>query len=248
MRLLLLRFLATACLMGATSAAGFCASAPNADDDMVDPATQADPAEPVNRLIFKLNMVIDHNLTGPIARAYKDNMPDVVQTGVHNFLTNLEEPKVVVNDLLQGNVRRALSAGTRFVMNTTAGAVGLVDVGAGVGLPHHEADFGQTFGVWGVGTGPAVQIPLLGPSNVRDTAGTVAGFFANPLSFIPGGTVATIQTGAIGGNVVDGRAQVLNGTDQLEKSSLDYYATLRSVAAQRRDKLVEEGRKGDPFP
>lgn len=248
MRLLLLRFLATACLLGATNTAGFCASPADADDDTADASTLSDPAEPLNRAIFRLNMVIDHALVRPVARAYKDNMPEVVQTGVHNFLTNLDEPKVMVNDLLQGNVRRALSAGTRFVMNTTAGAVGLVDVGAGVGLPHHDADFGQTFGVWGVGAGPAVQLPLLGPSNIRDTAGTVAGFFGNPLSFIPGGTAATIQTSATGAGVVDGRAQVVNGTDELEKSSLDYYATLRSVAAQRRDSLVEEGRKGDLPP
>jgi phospholipid-binding lipoprotein MlaA len=111
--------------------------------------------------------------------------------------------------------------------------------------PRHNADFGQTLGVWGIGPGPAVQLPLFGPSNVRDGVGTLVGVVANPVSFIPGGAAAAI--GAAGGGIglVDRRAGLLDTTDSLEKTSLDYYATLRSAAAQRRAALVREGRVGD---
>lgn len=206
-----------------------------------------DPAEPVNRVVFDGNQFVDRNLISPVARAYRDHLPRRVQTSVGNFVKNLGEPRVLVNDVLQGNVRRAGNTTGRFVVNTTVGVAGLFDVATDWGMPRHQADFGQTFGVWGIGPGPAVQLPLLGHSNARDTVGTVVGFVANPVGFM-GDTIETVNLVGTGLGVVDGRAAVLHMTDDLQAKSLDYYAVLRSLTAQRRDALVADGVKGEVAP
>jgi phospholipid-binding lipoprotein MlaA len=204
-----------------------------------------DPGEPVNRGIFAGNQFLDRNIVSPVARGYRDYVPQRVRSSAGSFARNLREPVVLVNDLFQGNVTRAWNTTQRFAVNTTVGVAGLFEVAEGWDLPHHDADFGQTFGVWGVGAGPSVQLPLLGPSNARDTAGTVLSFVASPLSFVPGSAMSAISMAGTGVRVVDGRANLLETTDSLEASSLDYYATLRSAQAQRRAKLVEEGVQGD---
>jgi phospholipid-binding lipoprotein MlaA len=221
-----------------------CASVPT------DPEARAaydhanDPAEPTNRAIFAGNQFVDRNALRPVARAYDDYVPTGVRNSVHNFVSNLKEPAIAVNDVLQANFSRAWNTTQRFVINSTVGGAGLFDVASDWDRPHHDADFGQTFGVWGIGAGPSVQLPLFGPSNVRDTIGKAVGFVANPLGFIPGGTMSTIEMGGSGAGIVDGRANLLSTTDALEKTSLDYYATLRSIEAQRRAEFVEEGKAG----
>src|SRR6266404_7416188 len=179
-----------------------------------------DPAEPTNRTIFAGNQFVDRNALRPVARAYEDYVPSRVRKSLHNFVSNLKEPAIAVNDVLQANFSRAWNTTQRFVINTTVGGAGLFDVASDWNRPHHDADFGQTFGVWGIDTGPSVQLPLFGPSNVRDTVGKAVSFFANPLSFIPGGTMSTIEFGGTGVGVVDGRADLLSKTDALEKTSL----------------------------
>lgn len=213
------------------------------------PATETgevyDPGETVNRGVFAANQVLDKGVLQPVARGYRSYLPQGVRQGVGNFAGNLQEPVVLANDLLQGNVTRAWTTARRFAVNTTIGVVGLIDVAEDWDLPGHRADFGQTFGVWGIGPGPAVQLPLLGPSNARDATGTMIGFLANPLSFIPGDAVATASLAGTGARVVDGRAELLDATDALEAESLDYYAALRSAQAQQRARLVAEGRRGE---
>jgi phospholipid-binding lipoprotein MlaA len=235
MRLLLQRFvvavflLEAACTNGQTTTADI--SAPAAalrDQAPVEDARPNDPAEGTNRKIFGFNMAVDRNVTKPVAEAYENHVPDGVRHGVHNFVTNLDEPKVFV----------------RFLLNSTVGLAGIFDVAGSLNLPHHEADFGETFGVWGIGPGPAVQLPLLGASDVRDSVGTVLGFVANPLMQVPGGAITVISAVGAGGGVVDGRAQILDASNALEKNSVDYYAAVRSVTAQRRAALVEDGRIG----
>ena len=223
---------------------GACAAAP------ADPAAHAefdganDPAEPTNRKVFAANQYVDRNALQPVARSYQDNVPGGVRQGIHNFTSNLGQPGIAVNDLLQGNVSRAWNTTQRFAINTTVGGAGLFDVATGWNRPAHQADFGQTLGVWGMGTGPSVQLPLLGPSNVRDAVGTVGGLVLNPANLLTGGAAvaATVVSGGLG--AVDGRAGLLATTDSLQQGSLDYYATLRSVSAQRRAALVQEGREG----
>jgi phospholipid-binding lipoprotein MlaA len=201
-----------------------------------------DPAEPTNRVIFDGNQWFDRNALQPAARAYQEYVPGGVRNGLRNFSQNLKAPFVLVNDVLQGNMTRAWTTTQRFVVNTTVGGAGLFDVASDWDLPAHEADFGQTLGVWGVGTGPSVQLPLLGPSNLRDTAGTAFGFFGDPVAYIPG--VQIVQLPGAGIGMFDERARMLRVTDDLEKNSVDYYVALRSLSAQRRAALVEEGKTG----
>ena len=211
-------------------------------------SSNPDPAESANRAVFAGNQFVDRHLLKPVAEAYEDNVPGSVRQSLHNFAANLGEPSVLVNDVLQGNAGRAWTTMRRFVVNTTVGGVGLFDPATGWGLAYHDADFGQTFGVWGAGPGPDVQLPLLGFSNVRDTVGLAIGSVANPLGQFSGGAVTGVRTAATGIGAVDSRAEAIPATDLLERSSVDYYAALRSVTAQRRARLVEQGRSGELSP
>jgi phospholipid-binding lipoprotein MlaA len=201
-----------------------------------------DPAEPTNRVIFDGNQWVDRNALQPVARTYQEYVPGGVRDSVSNFGQNLGQPLVLVNDVLQGNMSRAWTTTQRFVVNTTVGGVGLFDVASDWDLPGHEADFGQTLGVWGVGPGPYVQLPLLGPSNLRDSAGTAFGILGDPVGYVPG--IQVIQTSSAVVGAVDGRARMLSVTDDLEKNSVDYYAALRSMYAQHRANFIEEGKSG----
>lgn len=234
-------FLALAGLL----ACGACAGPRRTVDPADAEATPNDPAEPVNRTVFAGNQYLDRNVLRPVATAYHDNVPEPARNGIHNFVTNLTEPRIMVNDLLQGNVTRALNTAGRFVINSTIGGAGFFDIArSSLGLPHHDADFGQTLGVWGIGPGPVVELPLLGPSNLRDTIGRALGFATNPLVFIPGAAMAGISTAARPASALDDRERLLPATNALEAGSLDYYAALRSANEQRRARLVEEGRAG----
>jgi phospholipid-binding lipoprotein MlaA len=205
-----------------------------------------DPAEAINREIFKANKFFDDTILKPVARAYVERVSPEMRQGIHNLANNVGEPVVFANDVLQGNVERALNTTQRFAVNTTIGIVGFVDVADAWGRPHHYADLGQTFGVWGIPAGPAVQIPILGPSDLRDAFGlattSVAGTFALQ------GTIGTVVSYTqFGGTVVDDfdyRSKLLPNTDALEKNSKDLYASIRLVKAQLRAKLVEEGKAG----
>jgi phospholipid-binding lipoprotein MlaA len=220
-----------------------CAAAPHGSATVDDVDTDHDPAEPVNRAIFKANVAADHAVMKPVAQAYTDHMPEGVQQGIHNVVQNLKEPAVAVNDALQGNVKQAWQSVQRLAVNSTVGVAGIFDVAEKIGVPPHKADFGQTLGVWGVGEGPFVELPLLGPSNARDAVGTVVDMAMNPLTYV-GGAPATYAGVATGGaNVVDTRAQHLHDLDELERNSLDYYATLRSVYRQHRDAEISAAKQ-----
>ncbi|MFZ1108930.1 MAG: VacJ family lipoprotein [Rhodomicrobium sp.] len=218
----------------------------------VDPIEQGkvdaanDPAEPVNREIFKFNKLFDDYVLKPVARAYVEGLPKDVRQGINNFTNNIGEPVTLANDVLQGNAGRAWNTTQRFAVNTTIGVAGVVDVAGAWGREYHYADLGQTLGVWGVGPGPIVQIPLLGPSNLRDAFGlgatSVASAFA--LQGTIGTAVSYTQLGATAVEDVDYRAKFLPNTDALEKSSQDLYASIRLIKAQLRAKHVEEGKAG----
>jgi phospholipid-binding lipoprotein MlaA len=234
-----------AAIFGVLLCCGGCASAPKGEAAADEAESDNDPAEGVNRAIFKANLGVDRAVMKPVAKAYREHLPDAVQTGVHNVVQNLKEPAVAVNDLLQGNVGNAWQSVQRLAVNTTIGAAGVVDVAAKWGLPPHKADFGQTLGVWGVGEGPYIQLPLLGPSNPRDALGTAVDLALNPLTFV-GGAPATYAGVATGGaNAVDKRAEHLEDLDALERNSLDYYAALRSVYRQHREAEINAA-KGPP--
>jgi phospholipid-binding lipoprotein MlaA len=225
---------------------GCAATTPTASTTADDADTEHDPAEPVNRAIFKVNVAADHAVMRPVAQAYVDHVPEGVQKGIHNVVQNLKEPAVAVNDALQGNVNQAWQSVQRLAVNSTVGVAGIFDVASQLGLPPHKADFGQTLAVWGVGEGPFVELPLLGPSNARDTVGTAVDMALNPLTFVGGApaTYAGVATGSA--NVVDVRSQHLHDLDELERNSLDYYATLRSVYRQHRDAEISAAKQPPP--
>lgn len=217
-----------------------CASAPPTPPGPCDNIsyTLHDPAEPVNRGIFAFNRALDDYALAPIARGYR-YLPEFFQAGVHNFVANFGEPKVFINDLLQGNGERSVTTFGRFVINTTVGIVGLIDVSGKMGIERHKADFGQTFGVWNIANGPIVELPLFGTGNLRDATGRVLGFMVSPLG--DSDTVETLGTINTVGGIVDGRAEALPLTDQLRKQP-DYYLALRDTVAQKRANFVVEGK------
>jgi phospholipid-binding lipoprotein MlaA len=222
-----------------------CAHVPADPEARAEYELNNDPAEPTNRTIFAGNQFLDRHVLKPVARGYEDYIPGRARASLHNFVSNLGQPAVAVNDLLQGNVSRAWNTTQRFAINTTVGGAGLFDVASDWDRPAHKADFGQTLGVWGVGPGPVVQLPLFGASNLRDSVGKVADLVTDPANFVPGGAaVAAVRTSSGTVGFVDTRANLLGTTDALESTSLDYYATLRSVTAQRRAALVSDGRIG----
>ena len=238
------RIIATSIFIMSMLALVACAHAPKDPEARAAYERTNDPAEPTNRKIFAGNQFVDHHAVQPVARGYEHYVPNRVQKSIHNFADNLSQPGVAVNDILQGNMTRAWNTTQRFGLNTTIGGLGLFDVATDWDRPGHSADFGQTLGVWGVGPGPAVQLPLLGPSNVRDSVGKIVDFATKPTNYIPGGAVATVSMASTGLGVVDSRAQLLPTTDMLEKSSVDYYAATRSAAAQHRAALVSDGKQG----
>jgi phospholipid-binding lipoprotein MlaA len=238
----------SAVVLGTLLCCGGCASSQRDAPAVDDTDAEHDPAEPVNRVIFKVNVAADHAVMKPVAQAYVDYVPDGVQTGIHNVVQNLKEPAVAVNDALQGNVEQAWQSVRRLAINSTVGVAGIFDVAANLGLPPQKADFGQTLGVWGVGEGPFVELPLLGPSNARDTVGTVVDFALNPLTYVGGAPATYASVGTGGANAVDTRAQHLHDLDELERNSLDYYATLRSVYRQHRDAEISAAKQPEKPP
>lgn len=219
-----------------------CATRPPAEDQEAVAAYEEvnDPLEPMNRAIFSFNQFADGILIKPLAIMYRMLIPPEVRSGVNNFLENLRAPVYFANDLMQGETDRAFITFKRFVINSTAGGAGFVDVADDFGIESHREDFGQTIAVWGAGEGAYVMLPLLGPSNVRDTTGLVVDSFLDPLVyFVP--TEALIARTLVRG--IDAREGVLDTLDEIERTSLDYYATLRSLYRQHRD---DEIRNGEP--
>ncbi|WDY59999.1 MlaA family lipoprotein [Pseudomonas sp. PSKL.D1] len=207
------------------------------------PATYqiSDPVEPVNRAVFAFNRGFDDYLMAPAARGYQA-LPGFTRQGVHNFSANFGEPVVFVNDLLQGNGQWAMTSLARFIFNTTFGVAGLIDVSGEMGLPRHTSDFGQTFGVWGVADGPIVELPVLGSSNLRDAGGRALTWVANPIGDYSH-TLATLNTVATAGGMVDARAAALPVTDLLLNAP-DSYLAMRNFTALQRATVVAEGKAG----
>lgn len=203
-----------------------------------------DPLEPFNRHTQSGFLWVDEQVLHPVTSAYVGKVPEGVRRAIHNALANLGLPQVIVNDLLQGNPRRSAGALARLVLNSTAGLGGLFDVASDAGLPPHDSDFGQTFGVWGIGEGPYLFLPFFGPSNPRDALGTALTIVTNPAILLGGGDAAMMIGGEIGAGAVDRRA--LNGAalDRLRTESFDFYSTLREAYRQNRAYRIEQGRNG----
>ena len=209
----------------------------------------SDPIEPVNRVIHGFNGVVDTFAIEPAARGYRAAVPKPARKGVRNFLRNLNAPTNFANEVLQGDFDGAGHVLTRTSVNTFIGLGGLIDVAAHEGLEHTHEDFGQTLAVWGIGHGPYLVAPLLGPGSLRDYTGMAVDVYADPLNrwlhntdedeWIYARTAAT---------VIDNREALLEVLEDLQANSIDFYATLRSVYVQNRNDEILDGKSNNNYP
>jgi len=201
-----------------------------------------DPYEATNRDVFALNQRLDKAVALPVAEFYVSAVPEPARDGVHNFLTNLNSPVVFANDVLQGDVGHAGETLGRFGVNSTLGLAGLVDVASKMGIPGHDTDFGITLGMWGVGEGPFLMLPLIGPAPPRDLVGKVVDVFLDPLTYVSfrSKIYYDIGLGTIG--IIDLRAQNIDTLESIERTSVDYYATTRNLYLQYRKAAVNRGK------
>ena len=200
-----------------------------------------DPLEPLNRGVFKFNVAVDKAVLRPSTWVYRKTTPSPFRQVVANFFTTLEEPWTFVNDLLQGEPKRAGSALGRFLVNSTVGVGGLFDPATGAGLKRHEEDFGQTLAVWGVEAGPYVMLPFFGPSNLRDSVGLVAEVFGDPVGIgADKANVNNLQLSLTAGDVLDNRHSAWDIIEELYKSD-DPYVTARSAFRQNRRFEITNG-------
>ena len=221
--------IATLCICALTLAA--CATVPPSERNA------RDPWQRMNRGIFKFNDAFDRAIAKPVARTYVRVLPQTIRTGVTNFFNNVTYPDVIVNALLQGQFKPFVRDTGRLVVNTTVGIGGILDPASRIGLALDDRDFGQTFGKWGIPTGPFLEVPFVGPSDVRDGIGRLADSYGEPWVYIKS-RYWYWDYGTLLVYVVSERASVLPLTDLAEKT-YDPYAFERNAYLQHRDFLVK---------
>ncbi|MDZ4738734.1 MAG: VacJ family lipoprotein [Alphaproteobacteria bacterium] len=209
-----------------------------------------DPFEGGNRVMFDINQVLDEVLLRPVAVVYRAVLPDFAQDGVRNFMNNLNSPVIFANDVLQGEGDRAGTTLLRFGINSTIGVGGLFDVAKEFDLPYHDEDFGQTLGTWGAGEGPYFYFLVMGPSNVRDFTGFVVDRGLDPLTYVNWGDddLEYVPLGRTVLNVIDLRARNIDTLDEIERASVDYYASIRSLYRQSRADAIRNGAPSTDLP
>jgi len=217
-----------------------CATKPTDPDDLAAYNEANDPVEPANREIYKFNDGLQSYVLRPLAIGYRDVAPQkLVRDPIHRFLLNLDSPVIFANDVLEGKPRRASATFWRFVVNSTVGLGGLFDVAAKAGVNYHDSDFGETLAVWGVPDGPFLELPVFGPSNPRDGIGVGVDVALDPITWIPNGHgVNAARWGRYGITAVDTYERSMDELDVIKKTSLDPYATIRSLYRQNRDSTI----------
>ncbi|MGH8127647.1 MAG: MlaA family lipoprotein [Gammaproteobacteria bacterium] len=223
------------CLLGMLATLSACATRPGNPDNV--PPQKRDPLAPVNREIYRFNMLLDAAVLRPIAKGYATVTPQPVQSHLSDFFSNLRLPITVINDLLQLKPLDAVRDTGRFAVNSTLGFAGLFDPASEWGMPPHSEDFGITLARWGVPSGPYLQIPFLGPSDVRDAVGLYSDYFGST-SYWTGWKPRTRNL-IYALQAVSERASFLN-EDQLLEQSYDPYALLRSIYFQNRNQKVQQ--------
>jgi phospholipid-binding lipoprotein MlaA len=228
---------ALVCLLMLTA----CATPPKDPEARAEFEAENDPIEPVNRAIFGFNEVIDGTLLKPAALIYRGVVPEEGRTGIRHVLNNLRSPFDITNDALQGNVDQAGDDLIRFLLNSTIGVFGIFDVATGWGYPYHSEDFGQTFATWGIGEGPYIVLPILGPSNPRDATGLGLEWVSDPFNLWMSNTDRdwAVWTRTVV-NGVDLRSRNIETIDELQKTSIDFYAAVRSLYRQRRAEEIRD--------
>jgi phospholipid-binding lipoprotein MlaA len=201
--------------------------------------TAYDPLHGFNRASFGLSMGVDRVLLRPIAHGYMAVTPKPVRNRVSSVVYNLGEPSTALNDVLQGHPKRFGVTTSRFLINSTIGVLGLFDVAANMGLPSHDADFGQTFGRYGVKPGPYLYVPVIGPSSFREGVGRVLDFVTDPVGIVGGGYTSTFGATRLAVQTVDTRSNA-DGAFRALDDAVDPYVTARSAYGQYREALVRE--------
>ena len=207
-------------------------------------ATQAnkDPLEGVNRGVYKFNDVTDKYAFKPVASAYKAVAPTPVRKGFNNFFNNLGSITTVLNDLLQLKFANAFTDAGRFIINSTFGIAGFIDVAGMDNIPNHKEDFGQTLGYWGVGNGPYLVLPFLGASTLRDTSGLVFDTITtDPITYTHNIGEVRLHNQLRTAQFIDKRTELLDAKDIVDDASLDPYAFMRDAYLQRRESLIADG-------
>lgn len=228
---------------------GGCAGVPTDPADREAYYETNDPIEPLNRAIFSFNKGFDSAILKPIATVYKKVLPQTLQNSIRNFLNNLRTPLILANNLLQGDLDGAGNTIARFTVNSIVGFGGFGDPASELGAKYRSEDFGQTLAVWGMGEGPYLMLPIFGPSNPRDLIGLVVDTVGDPIDIWADNTgrdAIPISRFLVRG--IDRRAKVLRTLDELEKSSLDFYATIRSLYRQVREDEIKNGDSDDTIP
>jgi phospholipid-binding lipoprotein MlaA len=206
---------------------GGCTKAPQNAEIMPG---EEDPLEPYNRAMFGFNSGLDHYLLRPVTVGYRYIVPQAGRTAVSNVVNNLYTPVIFANSVAQGDPQNSFSSMWRFIINTTFGLGGVIDVASDAGLKTRPADFGQTLAIYGVGSGPYVVLPVIGPSNIRDAGGRLTDAFINPFNYISNAASAGIWTAT----AVDARSNNMKLLDGIYDNSLDPYTTFRSGWTQKR--------------
>jgi phospholipid-binding lipoprotein MlaA len=208
------------------------------------PPSPNDPWEPFNRSVFQFNEGLDAYVLKPIVAGYRFILPEIIRDGIYNFFANYSDIYTALQNLLQGNPGLAFNDLMRVVVNTTMGLGGFIDIATPGGLEKHKEDWGQTFGVWGVPAGPYVVLPFFGPSNVRDTFGTVADIESDYLfTYVKNIGVRNSVTGL---RIINGRNTYYEAGDLLDVAAIDKYSFMRDAYIQRRQYQIDEGREGTP--
>jgi phospholipid-binding lipoprotein MlaA len=226
-----------ACLLLAASS-GCVTLPPNA------PRSPQDPWESFNRGVYKFNDALDRAIAHPAAVGYVKVVPNPIRIGVHNFFENLNTTTVMVNDALQGKFLAAGNDLGRFLLDTTVGIGGILDPATQIGMAKNDEDFGQTLGHWGVHPGPFLELPILGPSDLRDAPARVVDTYTNPRQYIHNDYV---KYGLYLPDFIDRRVQLLS-LDPALQSAYDPYAFVRDAFLQRRAYLVADGKVPDEAP
>ncbi|MES2564844.1 MAG: VacJ family lipoprotein, partial [Pseudomonadota bacterium] len=197
-----------------------------------------DPLEPINRGVYQLNEAVDQAVLKPVAQAYRAVLPQFLRSSVSNFFSNLNDIVVALNNVLQGKFTAAYADLGRVAINSTLGLGGLFDIASEAGVERHDEDFGQTLGVWGVGDGPFVMLPLFGPSTGRDVVGRFVDHKADLVTYVK---PSHNRNQLWGTRVVNRRSELLDASTVLQTASLDPYEFLRDAYLQRRRNLIYDG-------
>jgi len=215
----------------------------------LDEASTNDPFEPLNRLIFGVNEVLDMVVLSPISHTYRAIVPGPVRTGISGVIANIKSPVTFANDLLQGNPERAKTTLMRFLINSTAGFGGFVDAAEAGGFEKHTEDFGQTLAVWGVGSGPYLVAPVFGPMTPRHLVGRVVDTAATPTTWILADLSLLERASPTIADLVTGHEAIIDDVKTLRETSPDFYASVRGIYRQSRKSAVFNGDiEVDPIP